>query len=410
LQSRQIQTYTQWALGGKQEYVPIGKQMMFLNQKVYVISPNNKYIYQSISGRPLDFMVNVDVNGDKLVLESDGGAISMSFAFDSDDITCLKPCNIPDSFIYATAYNTRIITLDYTSTIFGEPTYSQTAELVVGVVNKDSVIDILGDYALIDFEGVKSFNAVKQFKWEGRNAVFSLQLSKILKDIKQYRCRCAFFNNSALFALDTAWGFVIAVFDTLLGKWVAFDIIAGVSSIKEFATVTTSTQDKLYVITDGDELFQLYADNVNKESASLHTRAFSRINDIQYNQATISFQQKGEYFKLFFRDNLATTNVILTEYSDGQKSQRLTQQLTQALGGMGPAPVYSPVIPSTKIRAQQVTFNLTGGTLEGTKLAYVIQWSGSAKLVAIELQTSDNMPLSGKTQTEQTLKDSAYGQ
>lgn len=405
LLSRVTGNYTSWTLNTSMEYVPIGNQMMFLDQKVYIVSQNNKYIYQSISGRPLDFMVNVDLNGDKLPTEDAGGAISVSFSFDSDDITCIKPINTPDSFIYGTARNTRVITLDFTNTIFGEPTYTQAAELVVGIVNQDSALDILGDYALIDFEGVKSFNAVTQLKWEGRNSVFSLQLSRILKSIKQTRCRSIFYNNFALFALDTVWGFLIAVYDTLLGKWVAFDIIDGISSVREFAIVSTPEFDKLYCITENDELYQLYADPINKEAASIHTRAFSGITSNQYGQtATISYQQQGEYLRMYFRDVFQDTKVIITQYCDGQRSQRLEIPLPHNTGGVGPGPIYPPVIPSEGIRAQCLNVNLSGVSLEAVKVAFVIQWKGSAKLMAIELQVSDNMPLVDRNQAEQYIE------
>lgn len=407
LLSRKTQTYAEWTLNTKMEYVPIGNQMMFLDQKVFIVSPNNKYIYQSISGRPIDFMINVDINGNKLATEDAGGAISLSFAFDSDDITAIKPANIPDSFLYCTARNTRIITLDFQNTIFGEPTYSQAAELVVGVVNQDSVLDILGDYALIDFEGVKSFNAVAQLKWEGRNAIFSLQLSRILKGIKQTRCRSILFNNFALFAIDTVWGFLIAVYDTLLNCWVAFDIIAGLSSVREFAILTTPERDKLFAITENDDLFELYADEDNREAPSMHTRAFSRVLEPLYMQASISFQQKSEYLKLYFRDSFQDTQVVVTEFCDGKRSQRLTKNLPSQKTGIGPAPIYPPVIPSVNVRAQSLTFNLSGDTtFEAAKNSFVIQWKGSAKLQALELLTSDNMPNMSNTQAEQTLVSS----
>lgn len=139
--------------------------------KLFIVSPDGKSIFHSVTGRFLDFMVNVDVNGEKLTSESQGDAKSVSFSFGTDEITCAVATTVPSSFIYGTAKNAKIITLDYTRTLFGEPYPFVSADLTVGVVNQDSIINTLGDTTAVDFEGVKSFNAVANLQTEGRNSI-----------------------------------------------------------------------------------------------------------------------------------------------------------------------------------------------------------------------------------------------
>lgn len=396
--ARVTQNYSQWLNNTtNREYVPIGRQMMMLNQKLYIVSPDGKSMYQSISGRPIDFMINVDPNGNKLPTEAQGGAASVSFSFDSDVITNITPVNVPDSFIYGTERNTRIITMDYVNTIFGEPTYREAVpSFKVGIVNQYSVIDILGDYALIDFEGVKSFNAVRQLQIEGRNSIFSLQLSRILRGIKQTNPLCFMFNNDAIFSIRTAWGRICAVYDTLLQKWVSFDITTCIN-IKQVSFIETTTETKLYAITDQDELFQMYADEENREIAQLHTKAFS-------SDVSQSNMQKSEMLKCFFVDGSTDTDVRVIEFVDGQLSDDVTQELKQHLAGaFFPPNIRPPIIPSNVQRNEPLTFSFKEG-LEGTKIAYVIVWGSDAKLESFELQTRDSDPATAKLQ-----KDRIYG-
>lgn len=405
--ARAAQTYTQWANNAlSREYVPIGTQMFIVDAKLFVVNPSKHAIYHSISGRYLDFMVNIDVNGDKLATESLGGADSVSFNFDADEITCCQAVGIPSSFVYGTARVTRIITLDYNNPILGEPQPYVSEIVVTGLVNEDSFVDILGDYACIDFEGVKSFNAVKTFKFEGRNSIFSLMLSRLLetttssgvkKTIKQTRCRAIVFNNYALFNLDTTWSNLLVIYDTILQKWVALDITK-VNAIKQFAIVETEEQSKLYAINVLDELYQLYGSTEN-ETGQLHTRAFANV--VQSQEGIEKVVSKGEYFKPSFEDGSENAVVRLVEMANGEYSQQVLQNLPENLAGIQ-FPFQFPIIFNNRPRAETLTFNLARAGLKGNKLSYVVQWNTDAKLCGFELMTRDEDAPVSKEQMERT--------
>ena len=66
------------------QYVPIGKEMAYIGGVLYIVSPDRKMLYRSITGRPLDFMINVDKDGNRKQTEEWGGAATTAFAFDFD--------------------------------------------------------------------------------------------------------------------------------------------------------------------------------------------------------------------------------------------------------------------------------------------------------------------------------------
>lgn len=408
--ARITQSYDDWQAGIAQEYVPIGTIMLYLTPKLLIVSADRKVIYHSVSGRPLDFMINVDVNGNKLATEVLGGAFTVSFAFDFDEITCLAITTIPDSFFISSRTTSRVATYDYTRTVFGEPNYIVAIYLGLGAVNESSFLDILGDYSVIDAEGIKSFDAVQQYKQQGKNSIFSLKLQKLLQininNMIQQQTPCGvMFNDCAIYSITTVMGNILVVYDCILGKWVSLDINA-CSKVKQFAIVNVNGIDKkLYAITHFDELFQLYASD-DDEFAQLFTRAFtygvSLADQYQGNNLAVSYEQSTEYFKVLFDGGSYDTTATVIEYVDGAYSQQLSKTLRNRLAGVGP-PVAPPVIPASKETAVPLTFTLTEG-ISGTKIAYVIQWKSDAKLLAFELQTKDNLPVAGNVQNEEQLQ------
>lgn len=382
LTSRQTKTYADWSnasvYGNDREYVPIGKQMMFLNEILFVVSRDGKKIYRSVTGRPLDFMVNVDTNGHKAPTETEGGANSVSFAFDSDTITCIKPVNIPNSFVYATKYITRILECDYINTIFGEPRFKTSAIIDAGVINQDSFQEILGDYAFIDVETVKSFNAVQQLQSEGRNSIFSLNISALLKDIKQYRSNSVVFDDYALFNIDTVWGNLIAVFDTLLNKWVSLDL-TNLAFVKQFAITNTTSESKLYAITEGNVLYQVFGDTTARQLAQLHTRSFT--------PESFNVEHKSERFRPLFNSGTEDGEMTLIERIDGRQSSRLTYDIEAVNSGVQ-YPVRPPVIPHILSQVENPGIVIKDG-LVGKKADFIVLWDTSAQLQGFEVVTTD---------------------
>lgn len=381
--ARQCKSYADWGstldVTNNQEYVPIGKQMFYhTDGQLLIVARDGLSVYRSITGRPLDFMVAVDINGDKLPLEQDGGATQVSFAFDYEPITYIGPINIPSSFIIATAHTVRIITLDYANTIFGEPRFFESGNIQAGVVNHKSFIEILGGYAFMTFDSAVTFDAVQQLKFAGRNSIFALSLAKILKDVKQTKSCVTTWSNYALFNIDTVWGNAVAVYDMLLSKWVSIDITE-VTLVKNFAQVESLAQTRLYALTSLGDVFYMFGSTTETYMAQTRTRSFVA--------TETNTEHKCQHLRVMF--NGGTTDGIcrVIEYVDEQAyTNDVDKPLPASISGVT-YPVKPPVIPSTKNRVDNPTYSFTEG-LMGKKLSYIIQWTNNARLIEFELTTS----------------------
>lgn len=401
--ARVIKNYSQWQNTNvttvDREYVPIGKQMMYLDGILHVVSSDGQYVMRSITGRPLDFMVNADPSGNKMATETLGGAKTVAYAFDYDPITCIKPSNTAGSFIVGTQKTTRIISTDFNVTIFGEPTFTVSATLNSGIVNQQSFQEILGDYAFIDFDGIKTFNAVYQLKFRGRNSNFSLQVSRLLENVKQQKCASICFDNYALFAVDSKYGSIILVYDTLINKWCGFDITE-CAQVKQFTVVDDDTKSHLYAITHLNEMFELFADDTDVYAGIMKTPAFvTDQSDIEH---------KGQYFRPVFNGGSFDGEVTLMEFVDDQESTgvRETKELLVTNGGVN-YPVRCPIIPSTQQRVENPSFTTSNG-LTGKKLTYILIWTNDSSLVEYTIGTSE-MKDQASTKQKQSTYNRTYG-
>ena len=396
--SRLAKTYTQWAnTAVGQEYVPIGTHMFFLNQILFVLATDGLSVYRSVSGQPLNFMVNITTTGDKSGTENAGGVTTTSFAFDYDPITCIKAVNIPNSFIYATRNNTRIITLDYNNTIFGEPLFFQSATIETGILNQYSAAEILGDYAFVNYEGVTSFNAVQQLKYSGRNSIFSYAISSLFENIKQTYTVVIPFNNYVLFNVDTVYGNIIAVYDTLVAQWVALDIL-DIGRIIQFSLLDTQGDTQLIVMTNDNKLYQLYKTSQASVPAAMLTRAFTVGSNATGADGidTLSNEIKSDRLELIFKSGTVDGEVTVTEICDGSNTNSLTQPIA-----LNTDEEISPVnLRTTKRYSENIKRNtfVFRDSLKGYKLSYLIQWTSDASFQKLRLFASETQAMVSKSQ------------
>ena len=285
----------------EREYVPIGKQMMYFNGKLYVVSPDGTIIYHSVSGRPLDFVIAINTDGDKISADEDvGGAAAISYSVSYDPITCIAPLNT-NSFFVGTSSASYAVTPDNSRLLFGEPMFTKKYLFGTSAVNQFSFIDVLGDFAFVDSDGLRSFNAVQQLRNEGRNSAFSMSVAKLFDNIVQDKTLSAAisFDNYGLFSMRTIYGNVVVVYDTMSKKFVSIDtyqdgddaeavesggtatgghdagsVSYGFGIIKQFTKISTNTAHELYAITDTGELLKFY-EGAKHLQASVTTRAWS---------------------------------------------------------------------------------------------------------------------------------------
>ena len=254
LTCRVTQTYDEWTQETAQEYVPIGTQMCVAGAKLFILSPDGKGIYQSVSGRMLDFVVNVTTDGNK-----GGDADTTSHAVSGNVVTALKALSLT-TLLVATAKQVWMVELDYSNKIFGEPRFNNNPIVDAGITNERSIIELLGDYQFIDYSGIRSFNAVMNLKFKGQNAPFSSKISELFKERLQSSEDTAAiaFDNYGIFSVFTTVGHGLLIFDSLLEAWVSIDQHDCVR-IKHFAVTNGAAASQLWALTKTGRVFQLFA-------------------------------------------------------------------------------------------------------------------------------------------------------
>lgn len=268
---RITQTYDQWDMTvvdgvDKREYVPIGNTMAWVDDKLYIASQDGTYILHSVSGRPLDFVINVKEDGDK-----GGDAYTTAYSVGVGGISCLREMSNAGLFVAASNANFNV-TKDKSNiapTLFGEFTFIRTFLFNATCLSDRVILDSLGDTRFISLTGVRSFNAILQQENEGRNSLFTLNLQnafvekvagKLVTIVQSPTATAAIlYDNYEFYAVQTVFGPAIAVYDTLNQCWSSFDLLqTGRKLIKIFAKIELSIQ-RLYGVTEDDKLFELYA-------------------------------------------------------------------------------------------------------------------------------------------------------
>jgi hypothetical protein len=310
--SRKCKNYAEWDATTR-EYVPIGKQMMFFGGKLYVVGADGKVIYHSVSGRPLDFVIAIDNAGAKVdSSEAIGGAPATSYSVSYEAITCIAPLNT-ESFFVSTRTSSYAIAPNYTRLLFGEPMFAKYYLFGASVINQFSFVDVLGDFAFIDAEGMRSFNAVQQLRNEGRNSAFSLKVAKLFEGVVQTQGAAISFDNYTFFSVETIYGYGVLVFDGTLRKFVSLDLFkldddTTTAPIMQFSKIDTNTTHEIYGITTAGELLRLYS-GAKYSDSFVQTRAF-QTGDIRVEQKPIQFRvlmsgiEPWEYYSISLSESV----------------------------------------------------------------------------------------------------------
>lgn len=256
---RVLQTYAEWTqTDDKREYVPIGNSMAWVDGVLYVASPDFERIYRSVSGRPIDFVVNIDINGDK-----GGDAETTAYSVGVGGISCLRPMSSNALFVAASNANFAVSKNMTPGAIteFGEYTFIRTFLFNAVCLSDRAIIDSLGDTRFIDVTGLRSFNAVQQLQNEGRNSAFSMMIQSVFQDMVQLPESSAaiLYDNYEYYSVNTVFGPAIAVFDTINQCWTSFDTQqTNGALIKMFAKIELTIQ-RLYAITTDNKIYTLHA-------------------------------------------------------------------------------------------------------------------------------------------------------
>lgn len=382
--TRITQNYNQWTVDNR-EYVPVGTFMFYgADGVLYIVSPDKKRILRSVTGRPLDFVIIIDVNGDKLPLEQAGGADASSHAFSYNKITAISRIPAPDATFFAsTATNTELITPRQDSLIFGEPTFRNTPLTSTGVQNPYCVVDILGDTAFIDMEGIKEFNSVLQLKYEGNNSPFSAKISKLFNGIKQSNTACTVsFNDYSMFSVDTVFGPAVILYDNIMQRYVGLDIYAGVAKIKQFASARVDNIRRLFFITVDNKCYEAFA-GANFETCQHYIGEFAA--------GDSGIEQVINSVKLTLTEVFEDGTIYASIYEDSVKNNTILHENVTGTSNQQVIPVDIPNGQSVKDSVRNVMFNFKLASKLCWKVGVLLSWNFNAKLsnALIECDTID---------------------
>lgn len=369
--ARILKDYSQWKLSDR-EYVPKMKQMRYVNGILFGVKYNDpKTIYRSVSGRPLDFVISIDTQGNK---QGDADAMALSFGF--NDITCLSALNSGELLV-GTTKTLHPVEFNYDKVIFAEPTFLNRRTLSVGVVNHYSFIDRRGDYCMVDVDGIRSFNAVSNLQNEGRNSIFSRQIAKALAGIKQTASAAIVYDDYSIFAVKTIYGDnLLAIYDNTREVWVCFDNLGIGAPIKQFAVGNQSVNPVLWAIT-ADKIYKLYS-SPDELEAQVYLKGLTA--------GKASLTIRLNYFHAVFDGGTTEDEATLTEFVNNIEGASWNRDISSDENG----------------EVDATTFNLSGQTKQGWKIAPRLKWQNESKVAMVEVKATEatsNVALKQKVNT-----------
>lgn len=400
IHARLTKKYSEWAFSATndaREYVPVGTVMAWIEGALHMVAPDGETIYRSVTGRPLDFVINVDKDGQK-----GGDATTTSYSVGVGGITCLRAMSDGSLFVSAANVACYSVTVDRSNnarTIFGEPTFIRRFLFNAGAMNDKVIVDILGDTAFVDLDGLRSYNSVSQLQNEGRNSVFSLTVSKLFAGVTQTSTSSAaiLFDNYALFAVNTIYGNIIIVYDTLNKCFVSMDTQTNGVAVRQFAKIDTDVQ-RLYCFTANDEVFQLYA-GINGDSTPQFATSSLRIQSICagviYASSNIKMQCPTKETQLKeFRAVLSgfrqQSQVTATFFVDNRQA---TQPATHNVKYLPPSIPYGGDVPYDDVDSGLINLLWTvTNCQQGWKTFAVVSWNGGGSITNMYAALGDISP------------------
>lgn len=358
-------SYADWTQNDP-TYIPVGTIPCISGQKFFLVSPDKKAIYQSVSGRCTDFMVNRTSTGDK-----GGAANTMQIAVDFNDITALIPTQ--DSGLMAcTLYATYFVFPDTNAKLFGEYRYRSEMAFPVGCVNHKSVVDLVGDTAFITQSGIQSFNVASQLKRESNNFPLGAKIQRYLAN-PQFDTAAVNFDDYALFSMNTTFGRAVVIYDTIREQFVSID--TGFGTVKKFAVYRAGGQVRLFFSNTDDELFEAYA---------AEEYAILRILLGDYSAQDAAAMHAVDKLYASFTNIRGEVPVEVSVYSDN----RLVQTTNAILSSNSIITKAPTVYPFVKTDDSDTLDMQLGRKMLGLKTTVWMAWQGYAELAGIACEGS----------------------
>lgn len=448
---RTTQSFTQWSMiytdatntvvalnGDNREYVPIGNSMTWDDGILYIAAQDGESIYRSVSGRPLDFVINVTnslavntapaiwtytdpitaqkilvnvpaftssaggtFNADGSVFSPGGDATTTSYSVGVGGISCLRPLSSGGIFVAASNANFAVVknTTQNAPMMFGEYTFLRSFLFNATCLSDRVIFDSIGDTRFISLTGVRSFNAIAQTQNEGRNVAFTATIrgafgaenAPITQDDSQ--TAAILYNDYELYAMETIFGPAIVKYDTTSKCWSSFDTTqtAG-KAIKIFAKIELTVQ-RLFAVTEDDQLYTLYI-GPDEEIASFRT--IGVCSNILYENSNIrlanpKYEVKLTSVRAILADIVNNCTCSMIPYVNNRLAG--VDEMTKLITYEAPATKdESPLkLPDVNTLLLNLLWSVTN-CKQGWKVFAVFEWTGGS-FTQFSMQLSDTTPM-----------------
>ena len=382
--TRLAQTYAEWT-STSPEYVPIARYPAFVDGVLYCVGKdlanNWTQIYHSVTGRPLDFVILLDQNGNKISdSEVEGGAGVLANRVSYNPITALQRINtIESGFVASTLNGTFLVVPDYTTLIAAEPTFTNTFLFDIGATGKNSIVDVLGDTTVVCRSGIRSFNAVQQLKWQGKNAPFSASVNNFISAQEQTVTAGISFDDYAFYALSTRYGPGVLVYDFLQQAFVSIDLYKNVGLIKQFAKVQSGVTEQLFFYTTDNKVYQAFAGGNQRHQVILADLAapdaYAAHRVVEVNAVLTNVASNGYAESYVYSDRVYATQGAVALLNSNE-----------SLATPGDIPFNEPLSVDN---CQQATFNYQTTNANGYRATVGLAWDCSADLLEVRIETAN---------------------
>lgn len=356
---RDVGAYATWTQDNP-EYMPAVLQSVVSGQKLFSISADRKKIYQSVSGRFTDFVINRTASADK-----GGDADTTAYSVDFNDLTGIHASE--QGGLLATTLSAAYLLLKTDLQIFAEPVLSVgDPAFPVGAVNHKSFAKILGDIAFISQGGMNSINVAMQLQTESNNNPFSKPIARYLVNPQTDSCAVNF-DDYALFSVNTTYGRAVIVYDTIRESFVSLD--TGFGTVSRFAVYKRAGINRLFFINTDNELYEAYASDSYAVTRVL-------LGDYAYAEEGVSKSFKATELHFWFNNILSADAIRLSYYVDDVLIDASEMSPADAANDNIP-PVVSPFVPQKNVLA----LRYSPPARTGIKCSIWLEWSGQMELV-----------------------------
>ena len=255
---RPAKAFSQWTYEAP-EYVPIGTFMALSGNKLFIV--NGGKIYHSVSGRYLDFLLNIDNDGNPV-----GDADTTNLAVTAGNLTALWPAQGGGLLAFNRSNGYTLAPVYELPTIFGEPQYVPGDLFPVGAVNDLAFAFVNGETLIISPAGIMQFNQIVQQQRASNNNPYGAKvLDYLIRPVSQAAACTA--DDYTFIAVDTIFGPAVLVHDNIVNAFAGFDLTAGM--VKEFATIEDAGLTRVFYITNAG-LYEIPLHSGTKSTAAVY--------------------------------------------------------------------------------------------------------------------------------------------